>query len=464
MAALMALPALQGCVGTRPAIPAAARTATPPGWRFAAAPAGPIEADWWRGFGDPRLTELVEQALARNTDIAIAASRVEEARALARLAQAQQTPNATIGAGTGESRTVVLGKGVDAFAGTPQASISYDLDLFRRLASATASARASLLAASDTKASVMLAVASTAASSYISLLGLDARLATTRATLASRADALRLAQRRAGAGYTSKLELAQAQSEYDAAAQLVPVAELAIARQENALSILVGDAPGAIARSARLEGLTTPVVPGDLPSDVLRRRPDIAAAEETLVASDHSLDSARAAMLPNVSLTGSGGVGLSTALSNPISLFAFGGSVLSPLFDGGRLRSQAGAAAARRDQAAFAYRRTVLTAFREVEDSLAAVDRLDAQRKLVDNQVAALTETLRYATNRYREGYAPYLDQIDAQRNLLAAQLVAIQVETDRLNAVVTLYQAMGGGWRPADEPPFPIATNERTQ
>lgn len=464
VAALMMFPALQGCLGMRPAIPAAADTVTPHAWRTAIGPRIPAEANWWQGFGDPRLTALVEQALARNTDIAIAATRVEEARALARLAQAQQLPSATIGAGAGESRTVVLGRGVDAFAGSPQASISYDLDLFHRLSSASASARASLLAASDTQASVALAVASTTASSYIALLGLDARLATTRATLASRADALRLARRRAETGYTSRLELAQAQSEYDAAAQLVPVAELAISRQENALSIMVGDTPGAIERGPGLDALTTPAIPEGLPADVLRKRPDIAAAEAALVASDRSLDSARAALLPNVSLTGSGGVALSTALSNPISLFAFGGSILSPLFDGGRLRSQADAVTARRDQAAFAYRRTVLTAFREVEDGLAAVDRLGVQRKLVDDQVAALTETLRFATNRYREGYAPYLDQIDAQRNLLATQLVAIQVETDRLNAVVTLYQAMGGGWQPSDAPPSLLATSQRTQ
>jgi len=462
--ALLLLPLLQGCIGARPAIPASASTATPLAWRTAFGPSAAIEADWWRGFGDPALTALVERALARNTDVAIAAARVDEARALARLAQAQQLPLATAGAGIGEARTIVLGEGADAFASTPQVTISYDLDLFGRLSAASASARASLLAASDSEAAITLAVAATTASGYITLLGLDARLATTKATLASRSDALRLARRRADAGYTSRLELAQAQSEYDAAAQLVPVAELAITRQENALSILAGDTPGAIARGVQLDRLTMPAIPDGLPSNILRRRPDLAAAEASLVASDRTLDSSRAAMLPNLSLTGSGGFALSTALANPIGLFSIGGSILSPLFDGGRLRAQADTAAARRDQAAFAYQRTVLTAFREVEDGLAAVDRLAAQRKLVGDQVTALTETVRISANRYREGYAPYLDQIDAQRNLLAAQLVAVQLDTDRMNAVVTLYQAMGGGWHPPTPAAPLLPTKPRSQ
>lgn len=446
---LAVLSAVTGCVGERPAIPPTAAIAPPATWRKDLGAAGSIDAAWWQAFNDPVLTGLVERALARNADVSVGAARVEEARAALRLARAQQAPLVTGAVTPGESRTVLLGQGLDAFGATPQVAVSYDLDLFGRLSAARASARASLLASMETQASVELAVASTTASSYIGLLGLDARLATTRATLASRADALRLARRRAVAGYTSKLELAQAQSEYDAAAQLVPVVELAITRQEDALSILIGDAPGAISRGGRLDQLALPGIPRVLPSELLRRRPDIAAAEATLVASDRTLDSTRAAMLPNLSLTGSGGVALSTALADPITLFALGGSILSPLFDGGRLRAQSDVAASRRDQAAFAYRRTVLTSFREVEDGLAAVDRLGAQQSLVTAQVDALSDAVRFATNRYREGYAPYLDQIDAQRNLLSAQLVAIQVETDRLNAIVTLYQAMGGGWQP---------------
>jgi outer membrane protein TolC len=188
-----------------------------------------------------------------------------------------------------------------------------------------------------------------------------------------------------------------------------------------------------------------------LPADLLRRRPDIAQAERTLVAADRSLDSARAAFLPNLSLTGSAGVVLSTALSNPVGVFSLGGSVLAPLFDGGRLRAQADAAAARRDQAAFGYRRAALNAFREVDDSLAGVLRTGEQETALAGQRDALAAALRNAANRYRAGYSSYLDQLDTQRGLLGAELALVQARADRLNAYVGLYQALGGGWSPAE-------------
>jgi len=444
--------ALGACAGPRPPIPLTASVTAPDHWRAPAPSAttttsATIDAAWWRAFGDPALTALVEQALAHNTDLDLAAARVDEARALARQARAQQAPLATAGISGGEARTMVLGRGVDALAAAPQVAISYDLDLFGRLSQTNASARASLLAAQDTRDAMALAVASTTASGYIALLGLDSRLATIRATLDARAEALRVARRRASLGYTSQLELQQAESEYQAAAQLVPPAELAITRQANALSLLAGQTPVAIRRGLALDALTAPPIPAFLPSSLLRRRPDVVAAEASLVASDRTLDSARAALMPNLSLSGSAGLALSSALDDPITLFSIGGSLLAPPLDGGRLEAQAAAAAARRDQAAFIYRRTALTAFREVEDGLAAVDRLQAQQAAIDSQVVALRVTLRLATNRYREGYAPYLDQLDAQRGLLAAQLVSVQSRTDRLVALVTLYQAMGGGW-----------------
>lgn len=439
---------LSACVGTRPSAPDAATVSPPAQWRAAPGTTAPLPADWWRAFGDPTLAALVERALANNTDIALAVARVEEARSLERLTRAQQSPIATIGANAGDARTDVLGRGVTSTVAVPQITASYDLDLFRRLSNASASARATLLSITATRDAVAIAVASTTASSYIALLGLDARLETTRATLAARAEALRLAQRRAQTGYTSTLELHQAESEYKAAAQLVPAAELAVTHQENALSILLGESPGDVTRGLAFEALATPLVPDGLPSSLLRRRPDLIAAEESLVASDRSLDSARAALLPNLSLTGSAGLSYASANAlNPVTLFTAGATVLSPLFDAGRLRSQSDAAAAGRDQAAFAYRRAALTAFREVEDALAAVRRLDEQDRAVREQVTALSETLRIATSRYRAGYSPYLDQIDAQRSLLAAQLVSIQVRTDLLTRYVTLYQAMGGGW-----------------
>ena len=170
-----------------------------------------------------------------------------------------------------------------------------------------------------------------------------------------------------------------------------------------------------------------------------------------MVAADRTLDSQRAAMLPNLSLTGSAGLVLSTALAQPQAIFSLGASILAPLFDGGRLRAQERAATARRDQAAFAYRRTALTAFREVEDALAGVRRTGEQARALGDQATAARGALQNATNRYRAGYSGYLEQLDAQRNLLTAELALVQTESDRLTAYVALYQAMGGGWSPGE-------------
>jgi outer membrane protein, multidrug efflux system len=452
------LPVLvSGCLGLRPAVPKEANLQVPEHWRTPGQRAGSIESDWWRAFGDPRLTQLVERALAHNDDLAGAAQRVEEARALARLARAQQLPLSTFSLEGGRSRILVISDGVDSYYGAPQISVSYDLDFFGRFSSAAASARASLLASQDARDSIALAVTSSTAAAYISLLGFDARLKVTQATLAARVEALRIARRRADAGYTTRLELRQAESEYEATQQLVPAAELAVSREENALSVLLGDPPQEIARGVEFIALKAPMIPAGMPSSLLARRPDLAAARATLKASELSLDSARAAELPDFSLTASGGAALSTALPQQIALYSVGLNILSPLLDSGRLHAQAQAVAARRNLAAFAYRKAVVGALRDVEDGLISIKKLQEQQVAIDAQVATLRETLRLATNRYNDGYAPYLDQLDAERGLFGAQLVAIQIATDRLNALVGLYQALGGGWEPAPTEPHPV-------
>jgi len=442
--------ALAACAGPRPAVPPAAGVVPPPAWRTALGRGEAVRADWWTAFGDPALTALVERALARNADLAVAAVRVEEARAAARLAQAQQQPNIGGAAATSEAQTVgALGSPLAALGTQPQFQASYDLDLFRRLRQASRAARAQALAQTGARDAVRLAVVGGVASGYVTLRALDLRLDIARRTLAARAEGLRIARRRAATGYTSRLELYQAEAEYRATEQLVPQAELAIRRQEDALNLLTGDVPGQVARGLALERLVPPPVPAGLPADLLRRRPDLFQAEQVLVAADRTLDSARAAFLPSIALTGSAGVALSTALDDPVALFSLGASVLAPILDGGRTRAQADVAAARRDAAAFAYRDAALTAFREAEDALAGVQRSGEQAAALEAQVGALAAALRVSTNRYSAGYSSYLDQLDAQRGLLSAQLALVQVRADRLTALVALYQALGGGWTP---------------
>ena len=448
LAASVTLLLLVGCAGPRPEPPAAAMVTAPGQWRTPPDPGASVEAGWWASFGDPALSAVVETALAHNTDIEIAASRVEEARAQFQLAQAQRLPNLVGAAGGGRQRNVSpFGQPQEQTNGQAQLSIGYDLDLFGRLANASEAARASLLATEASRDSVRLAVAATAASGYINLRAFDARLDVLRLTLDDRAQTLQLTRRRAEAGYGTQLDLRQAEADYHGAEQLIPAAQAAIARQENGLAVLLGDNPRDIARGRNLGDLTPPQVPAGLPADLLRRRPDMAQAEQQLVAADRSLDAARAAFMPNIQLTATGGYVASTLLDDPIGVFSIGGSILAPIFDSGRLQAQQGIAAARRDQAAFAYRRAALGAFREVDDALTTERRSAEQAVALTAQRQALAQALALATNRYKEGYSPLFEQLDIQRLLLAVDLALVQVEADRLTAAVALFQALGGEW-----------------
>jgi len=447
-AALLGLAVLGACTPAERPRPAAAVVTPPSAWRTTLPGTAPIAANWWEAFGDPELTRLVTAALANNPDIAVAVARVAEARAAERVARAARFPTLDAGVGLIEQRALnAFGTASTGTSLQPVFQSAYEVDLFGRVGRTVDAARLTGDAAAAAADTVRLSVAAATASGYVTLRGLDARIETVRATIASRGEALRIARSRAEAGYTSQLELRQAEAEYAAVTQTLPQLELLARRQENALALLTGSAPRAIARGRPLEALVPPPIPAGLPSELLRRRPDIAQAEATLAASDASLAAARAQFLPQLRLTGSTGEVLSSALPNPVGIWSIGASMLAPLFRGGQLRGNYDAATARRDQAAFAYQRSVLTAFREVEDALAAVDRLAAQRRALELQRAATAEALRHATNRYRAGYSPYLEQLDAQRALFSAELSLEQTRADQLNALVALYQAMGGGW-----------------
>ncbi|KQN34805.1 RND transporter [Sphingomonas sp. Leaf407] len=445
---LIAMLALAGCTPPDRPPPAGAGVVAPPAWRTTLPATAAIDARWWEGFGDPELARLVTAALANNPDIAIAAARVAEARAQEGVARAARFPTLDVGVGLTEQRALnALGRASTGTSLQPVFQSSYEIDLFGRISNQIDAARLSGDAAAAAADTTRLSVAAATASGYVTLRGLDARIATVRATIASRGEALRIARSRAQAGYTSQLELRQAEAEYAGVTQTLPQLELLARRQEDALALLSGTPPRPIARGLALDRLVPPPIPAGLPSDLLRRRPDIAQAEAALATTDASLAAARAQFLPALRLTGSTGEVLSSALPNPVGIWSIGASILAPLFRGGQLRGNLDAAAARRDQATFAYQRTVLTAFREVEDALAGVDRLAAQARALEAQRTATAEALRHATNRYRAGYSPYLEQLDAQRALFSVELSLEQVRADRLNALVALYQAMGGGW-----------------
>ena len=438
---------LAGCAPATPPLPEASRVVAPVAWRTYPGPTAPMEREWWRRFGDLALDGLVARALANNTDIEIASARVREARAQEALSRSQQLPSLDLGIGATRQRSVgPTGTATESTAVQPVFQAAYEVDLFGRIGNQVEASRQSVLASAAAREAAALGVAAATATGYITLRSLDARLSIAEETLTSRAEALRIAANRARVGYTSDLELRQAQAEYQATAQLIPQVRLAIARQEDALGVLLGDSPRTIERGLRLAQIHRPPLPDTLPSEVVRQRPDIAQAEFTLAASDATLASVRAQFLPQVRLSGTAGSLVSSALGDPVGIWSLAGSVLQPIFNAGRNQAQFDTAVARRDQAAFAYRRTVLIAFREVEDNLAAAARLDEQLAALEAQRVALASALGHARNRYEAGYSGYIEQLDAQRALLTAELSLVQARADELNAVVGVYQAVGGG------------------
>lgn len=445
LAAASAL-ALTACAPALQDAPRGAAIAPPQAWRTTLGVTAPVEARWWESFGDPQLTRLVEAARASNADVQAAAARVAEARATELGSRGYLLPALGAGVDAAARREVsALGRAQESLAAKPVFQASYELDLFGKNAARVDAAEAGLAASLAGEEAARLAVTAATASGYITLLALDARMAVLEDTLTARAEALRIARDRAEVGYTSQLPLRQAEAEYQATALLVPQLKAQIARQENALSVLTGAVPGAILRGGTLDQLTAPAAPAVLPAELLRRRPDVAAAEYRIAAADARMRMARADFMPAIDLGASAGVALSDLLADPIGIWSIGGSILAPLFQGGRLQAQLDGATAQRDQAAWSYRGTVLTALREVEDRMAVLANLDAQQAAQRKQREAVADALRHARNRYRAGYSPYLEQIDAQRALLGVELSLIETRADQLTTLVGLYQAVGG-------------------
>ncbi|AVR98347.1 efflux transporter outer membrane subunit [Pseudoduganella armeniaca] len=445
---------LAGCAA-KVAPPPASTLQVPAGWRappLADVASRPVDQAWWQGFNDPALTALVTRALANNGDLRVARLRLEDYRARVRATAAAQAPTLSFDTSAGRARTLLY-NGQPHVGNAYQAEFqaAYEIDVWGRLANATEAAAATLRAEQANADAAALSVAANVASGYLTLRGLDAQLELAQATLKLREQSRDLARRQFEVGYSSRLEWLQAQAEYDAAAEQVPQLQRQVFEQENALAVLAGGVPGPIERGAPLAELAPPPVPAGLPSDLLRRRPDIARAEQTIAASLAQLAATRDQLLPSFRLTATGGIQsteLSDLLHAPTRLWRLGGALVAPLFDGGRVQAQTDSAAAQRDQAIATYENTVRQAFAETENGLNAIARLREQAVQNDARRATAAETLRIARNRYRNGYAPYLEELDAQRNLYAADVARLQLRTRLLTASVDLYRAMGGGWQ----------------
>ena len=420
----------------------------PPTYRFAEETT-PTLADlpaWWRGFGDAELDALVSEGLAANHDLRIATARVDEFAARVDSTRAQGLPQVGYAATAGRQRAGGrVGDSHSAFL-----SASWELDLWGRIHSESDAARADLFATEQARLGVALTLVSTIVSGYISLLDLDRRLEIAEATLEGRRNNVDVFRMRLDGGAVSDFEMMQVTAEYESAAGSIPELQQAIARQEHALSVLVGRNPGPITRGRRLQDLLSPPVPGGLPSALIVRRPDILQSEQQLVAADARVAAARALYFPTIALTAAGGSasnGLGDLFSGPAQSWSFAGQLLGPIFAGGAIDAANEQAQARREQALAAYRQTIQGAFRDVDDALVTIRTTRELVASLDRRVAALQLAVELSRERYDNGYADYLEVLDTERSLFSAELSLSTARGDGYRSLVALYRALGGDW-----------------
>ncbi len=417
--------------------------------------AAAVNARWWEAFGDPQLEVLIERALANNTQIAVAVSRLRQVRGQEQATRGKLFPKLDASASGQWSHLDIpidlLGYQVDVtsdgWSALPSLQASYEVDLFGRIRNQADAATLQRLAAAAARDSVALSIAAATASNYLRLLALDAQYQLLLDTLASREKSVELQRKRYSTGYSSRLALRQAEIEYADTRSRIPEVELSIRQTENALTTLLGQPPSTIPRGMPFIELAVPAVPATLPSELLRRRPDIATSEYQLIAADHSLESARALFLPSFNLKVQLQRYFSEGLDDPIKIFSVGGSVLAPIFEAGRIAGQVEQAAGVRDQAAFSFRDNLLNALREVEDGLEATSHYSEAYTVTEARYQAVLDAYALATERYLSGYTSYLTQLDIQRALYVAQQGLINARLNQLTAHVNLFRALGGGW-----------------
>ena len=440
---------LAGCSTTSPMLKP--NVAAPAAWNESATGAA-VSADWWNAFGSAELRQLVDQALKGSPDLAIATERVRQAEAQVQVSGASLFPTLGLGVGT-STRTASDSRGSSTSnASSAVLSASYEVDLWGRNRAGVRAAESSLQATAFDRETARLTLIAGVATSYFQVLSLRSRLNVAREnlTIAERVRDLVAARVRNGAN--SQLDL----SRQEATVLSQRAGLLPLEQQERptlaALAVLIGQVPeGFEVKASGVADLTVPAIDPGLPAQVLVRRPDLASAEAQLAASNANVAAARAALLPGINLTASAGTAsaaLFSFVSGGTSTLGIALSLLQPIFDGGRLRGQVSVSQSRERELVENYRRAILAAFKDVEDALVAASRQAQQETLQAQVQTQATEALRLAEIRYREGADDLLSVLDAQRTLFNAQDQLAQIRLNRLSAAVSLYRALGGGWR----------------
>ncbi len=433
-------------------IPASFRGDTPPhGTSFG-------DKSWRKVFSDSTLKNLIDRALRNNPDLVAASYRIEEARARAGTARASWFPTldgSSSAAASGRSRNTA-----GSTSGGDRTSESYDLtgllswelDLWGGIARDNQAARARFLQSEYQRDAVQTSLIAAVAIAYIDLQNLDERLAISRRTVESRRGSLDLVTARRDGGVSSDLEVGQAAALLSQAQILIPATERAISEKENELKALLGEYPGNIIRGGSLDQLDAAFrISAGLPSSLMARRPDIAAADQSFQAATADIGVAEALRFPRLILTGQGGLisgDLGKLLEGGAAAYSVGPQLAGPIFDAGRAGFRVKAAQANAKIALTSYEKAVQQAFREIADSLVAYQKtgeiIAEGTRLVNSQISVSS----IALDRFQGGASSYLEVLDAERELFSGELDLADSRSNRLRAVVQAYRALGGGWK----------------
>jgi multidrug efflux system outer membrane protein len=435
----------------------------PSAYRGAAAQQAPSSAEqslgdqkWFEVFQDPQLQNLVRTALAQNYDVRIAATRILEAQAQLGITRADQLPTVNAGAASVNSRIARqrLGASLPAFETDTHAvgaGLMWEIDFWGKYRRATESARANLLATEWARQAVINTLVSNVAAAYFQLRAYDLQLEISRRTLTSRHDSLQLTQTLERGGATNLLDVRQAEQLVAVASESIPDLERRIQQQENFISTLLGNNPGPIARGMKLtEQPHLPEVPPGIPSRLLERRPDIRAAEAQLMAANAQIGVAKAAYFPQITLTANSGFessALTSLFTGPAGFWNFGGSLIQPIFSGGRIRSGVRLSEARQKELVLTYQQTIQQAFRGVSDALVGYQKSHEFRQHQQELVDAARGAAQLSGVRYRGGAASYLEVLTNETNAFNAELGLAEAQLNELLGLVDIYKNLGGGW-----------------
>jgi multidrug efflux system outer membrane protein len=412
---------------------------------------------WWKVFKDPILQNLIGTAITNNYDLKQAIARVEEARNQAAAANAAFFPQVGYGGDIGRGRNALYNSlaplnGATASSAQLNLNAAWEIDLWGRIRRSSEAARAQYLATDEARRGVMITLVSQVAGTYFQLLQLDQEMEIQRAATNAYAGSYQIFNDRLFNGVASKLETDRAAAAFANAAAGIPQLELQIATTEDQLNVLLGKNPGPIARNSLTNQLQlAPEIPAGLPSELLRRRPDVLQSEQSLIAANANIGVSVANFFPQIGLTtflGRASPELSAFTGGAGNVWNVGATMAGPIFQGGQLRAQYRAAKAKFDEAKAAYQESVLTSFQEVSDALVTRQKL-AEEYVYDGQaVVALAESVDLATQRYLNGKSSYYEVLQAQQELYPTQRAQVQAQVGELLAVVQLYKTLGGGWQ----------------